>query len=46
MLEEIGLEIGKRKVSQQSTMGGSDAGENPKVKVMGDEQIQNMFLNM
>jgi len=46
MLEEIDLEVGKRKVAQHLTMGGYDVGETPKVKVMGDEQIHQMFLNM
>ena len=46
MLEEIEPEVGKWKVAQQFPMGGSDAGETPEVKVMDEEQVQQMFSNM
>lgn len=45
ILEWIDLEIGKRRVVHESTMIGSDAGENTKTK-MSDEQFQQAFLTM
>jgi len=45
ILEEINLEIGKRRVAHKSTMTGSDAGEILETK-MSDEQFQQEFFSM
>ena len=45
ILEEIDLEIGKRRVTHKLIMTGTDAGENLETK-MSEEQFQKEFLSM